>query len=90
MMSADKIITIKICTGTLCHVMGGSNLPELAIYLPDSIRSSVEIKGMVCGQFCKDSTKKPPFVTIDDVLMEQASIEKIINHIEKALCNDTK
>ena len=89
-MSADKKIAIKICTGTLCHVMGGSELPELAFYLPDNMKARVDIKGMVCGQFCKNSRMKPPFVTIDDILIEQASIEKIINYIEKALCNDTK
>lgn len=89
-MSTNNKIVIKICTGTLCHVMGGSELPELAFYLPDHMKASVVIKGMICEGFCKDSTKKPPFVNIDGVLMEQASIEKIIGYIEKALCNDTK
>ncbi|MGE0078049.1 MAG: NAD(P)H-dependent oxidoreductase subunit E [Bacteroidales bacterium] len=89
-MSTNSKIAIKICTGTLCHVMGGSELPELAHHLPEHIKSKVEIKGMVCGQYCKDSSKKPPFVTVNDELIEQASIEKIINYIEKALSNDTK
>jgi len=89
-MSSDKKIVVKICTGTLCHVMGGSELPELAYHLPENMKSKVEVKGMVCGQFCRDTSKKPPFVTINDVLMEQASIEKIISYLEKAFCNDTK
>jgi len=89
-MSSDKKIVVKICTGTLCHVMGGSELPELYSRLPNNLKALVEVKGMVCGQFCKDNSKKPPFVTINGFLMEQASIEKIINHIEKVLCNDSK
>lgn len=87
-MGTNTKIVVRICTGTLCHVMGGAELPELPFYLPDYMKSKVEIKGMVCGEYCKDSSKKPPFVTINDVLIEQASIEKIINYIEKHLADD--
>jgi len=89
-MSAEKKVVVKICTGTLCHVMGGSELPELAGHLPESIKPKVEIKGMTCGGFCKDGNRKPPFVTINDVLMEQASIEKIVSNLEKAISDDAE
>lgn len=89
-MNTDNKIVVKICTGTLCHVMGGSELPELACHLPQNMKSKVEIKGMACGGFCKYGNRKPPFVLIGDVLMEQASIEKIVRNLEKTLSDDTE
>ncbi len=83
MKENSKKIQISICTGTLCHVMGGSNLPGLKSMLPEHIAEKVEIRGSICMDACKDKSKKPPFVKIDDVLMEAATVEKIIAILEE-------
>lgn len=79
---------IKICTGTLCHVMGGAELLSINECLTNELKEKVELKGMVCSNYCKDTDLKPPFVTINDILISEASIEKMIGFIEKSEHND--
>lgn len=88
-MCKEQKYIIQICTGTLCHVMGGAELPALVDYLPDNLKLKVKMKGMVCANYCKDQTKKPPFVLINNELMHEADIEKIINYLQKCESNDT-
>ena len=37
-------LTVRICTGTLCYIMGGSELQLLGDYLPESLTDRVEIR----------------------------------------------
>ena len=83
-MSNEKMYNVKICTGTLCHVMGGAELPALIDFLPNSLQSKVKVTGMVCANYCKNPENKPPFVLINNELIQEASIEKIIKHIQKS------
>jgi len=85
-----KKIQITICTGTLCHVLGGAELPSLGQHLPDNIKEKVEIKGSPCVNHCKNTEMKPPFVEINGEVIEQASINKILEHLEKLLANDAE
>lgn len=88
-MCKEQKYKIQICTGTLCHVMGGAELPSLADYLPRNLKSKVHMQGMVCANYCKESGMKPPFVLINGELMQEAGIEKIINYLQKCEGNDT-
>lgn len=88
-MNKNRIYNVQICTGTLCHLMGGANLPALIDYLPNELKSKVVLKGMVCTNYCKDTSKKPPFVLINGELMQEASIEKIIEFLLNCEKNDT-
>jgi len=88
-MSKEKKYTIQICTGTLCHVMGGAELPGLGEYLPESLKPKVHIKGMVCAKYCKETSMKPPFVLINGDLIKEASREKIISYLQNCEKNDT-
>ena len=75
---------VSICTGTACYVLGGADLLLLGDYLTEKIRSNVEITGSPCLGFCQaDSSLKPPMVLIDDCVMGEASIQKIIEELEK-------
>jgi NADH:ubiquinone oxidoreductase subunit E len=87
-MKEQKKYHVKICTGTLCHVMGGADLPDLESYLPENLKGKVKITGMMCAQFCKDENKTPPFVLLNDELIQGATIPKIIESIERIHCND--
>jgi len=88
-MTEEKIYKVQICTGTLCHVMGGAELPALEEYLPKSLKSKVKVKGMVCANYCTETKLKPPFVLINGELMSEASIEKIVHYIQNCEENDT-
>lgn len=87
-MLPQKKYHVKICTGTLCHVMGGADLPELEHFLPEKLKNIVKVSGMMCSRFCKDESRTPPFVLINDVLLEGATIQKIIQFIENDTNND--
>ncbi len=84
MKKEHKEISIKVCTGTLCHVMGGSNLPALKELLPKEMAARIALKGSICLGACKDQNKQPPFVLVNDVLIEEATIEKIKEFILKS------
>jgi len=81
-MTEEIKYKVKICTGTLCHVMGGAELPALEDHLPENLKSKVIVKGMVCENYCNETDLKPPFVLINEELMQEASIEKIIQFIQ--------
>jgi NADH:ubiquinone oxidoreductase subunit E len=82
------MIIIKICRGTVCHVMGGSELPLLAEVLPAELKNQVSIEGTTCIGSCnKDQLIKPPFVEVNGKIIDQASIAKVIEVIKQELKN---
>ena len=89
-MNSNHIYQVRICTGTLCHVMGGAVLPELELYLPNQLKQKVQIKGMTCADYCKHEDRKPPYVMVDDHLIESASMEKVIAYIKNCEDHDSK
>lgn len=81
----EKVI-VKICTGTLCYVMGGSELQLLGEYVPEEIQDKVEIKGATCLDFCNAvGSAKAPFVTVNDKVVSNATIAKVLNVIQEEL-----
>lgn len=86
-----KKITIEICYGTLCFVIGGEMFETLQERLPAEIKPWVTVKGMVCPGFChqQDIYGKPPFVKIDNQLVSEANPQKIIENIIKRVNDGT-
>lgn len=79
-------ITVKICTGTLCYVMGGSELQLLGECLPEHLQDKVEIKGATCLDYCnQEGHGKAPFVLVGERLVTAATISRIIEEIENQL-----
>lgn len=82
----DAKLKIKICTGTLCYVMGGAELQMLGEYLPSDIAARVDIKGSPCLNHCHDeSCGKAPFVEVGDTTVSSATIIKVIEEIKAQL-----
>ncbi len=82
---AEKV-NVKICAGTMCYMMGGSQLQLLPEMLPDELADRVEIDGSVCLGYCSDKANgNAPFVEINGKCMSDANIRKIINEIKLAL-----
>jgi NADH:ubiquinone oxidoreductase subunit E len=84
---ASKVL-VKICAGTMCYMMGGSQLQLLPEMLPEELADNVDIDGSVCLGYCSDKTKgNPPFVEINGRCMSEANIRKIILEIKKELAD---
>ena len=83
----DKKISVKICLGTTCFIMGSSNLQELIDILPTKYPDKVEVQGAPCLGLCpsRNGISKGPFVKIDDEVIQEATAEKIIKAIDEKL-----
>ncbi|MEA3504113.1 MAG: hypothetical protein U9R32_02840 [Bacteroidota bacterium] len=81
-----QTITVKIGVGTYSSVMGGAELIELADHLPEEIKDFVKVEGAVCIKGCEDeSGKTPPFASVNEKIIEQATIGNIIATIREEL-----
>lgn len=79
-----ETIHVTICTGTTCFVMGGSDLLMLEDHLPAYLKDLVKIKGSTCMNYCKENlTQKAPFVEINGVVMEQATVPGVIQKLQE-------
>ncbi len=79
-------ITLTICTGTTCYVLGGAQLLVIEDSLPIDVREKVVVEGAMCLEHCKDSSKgNAPFVLIDGDVMSEATVAKIIEALRARL-----
>lgn len=79
-------ISVKICTGTLCYIMGGAELQLLDEYMPEELAGRVDIKGAPCLDCCnKQDSQRAPFVQVGDTIVSEASISKVIEAIRAEL-----
>ena len=82
----SQSVSVKICTGTACYVMGGANLLMLEECLPEHLKDRVEIEGTSCMGYCSLGEKgKAPFVMVNDQLISEATLEKITQKIKTML-----
>ncbi|MBT3201034.1 MAG: (2Fe-2S) ferredoxin domain-containing protein [Phycisphaerales bacterium] len=82
-------ITVKICTGTTCYVMGASQLLSLPQLLPEGLASRVLVEGANCLDFCKNGQHgKAPFVQVNNTVIPEATIEKVKEAIRQAAETD--
>lgn len=84
-----KKISVKICLGTTCFVMGASNLQELMDSIPAKYADKVEVAGVPCLGLCSSDweSSKAPYVKIDDDVISEATVEKVIKAIDEKLLN---
>lgn len=79
-------ISVEICLGTTCFVMGASKLQDLESSLPPQFKSRVEVKAATCLDLCNDQTyMKAPFVKIDGEVISEATVEKVLKAIESKI-----
>jgi len=80
------MITVKICRGTVCHVMGGSDLPLLPEVMPNELKGRVTFEGTTCLKHCQnDNGLKPPFVDVNGTIISEATIAKVIKSIQSII-----
>lgn len=82
-----KKIEVKVCLGTTCFVMGSSYLQELIDIVPKKYGDKVEVTGSNCLGLCSINWEysKAPYVKVDDEVVQEATVEKVLNAIERKL-----
>ncbi|NCD33031.1 MAG: hypothetical protein EOL87_06365 [Spartobacteria bacterium] len=81
-------IVVKICTGTTCHVMGGGHLFDLEDHIPKEIQDHIQIEASRCLGYCtQKGSGRAPFVMIDDVVMTDATIDRIVAELKRRINN---
>ena len=80
-------ISVKVCLGTTCFVMGGANLQELVEIIPRKYGDKVDVTGSSCLGMCSIqwNYSKAPYVKVDDDVIEEATVEKVLELIDKKL-----
>lgn len=77
----DKI-KVEICLGTTCHLMGAASLQTLQDDLPLLLRNKVDVTGKRCLGLCSSNHTKAPYVLVNNEVLDEASLPKIIDKIE--------
>ncbi len=78
----DKI-TVEICMGTTCFVMGGSGLEEFVELLNDDEKKNVEVKPSTCIGLCKDREYgKAPYALVNGEVVAEATISSIATKVK--------
>ena len=75
--------------GTTCFVMGAAHLQELVEILPEKYPDMVEVSGVTCLELCSEASEytNAPYVMVNDEVIADATIEKVLKHIERLLEN---
>lgn len=81
-----KPVLVKICAGTHCYLMGGSELQLFSEYLPDNVKNKIRVVGSACLGFCDTPDGcKPPFVMVNDQILNQATVQCLLDLVKKEL-----
>lgn len=82
-----KKVSVKVCLGTTCFVMGSANLQELIEIVPSKYGNKVDVSGVPCLGLCSVDWEfsKAPYVKVDNEIIKEATVEKVLNEIDKQL-----
>lgn len=80
-------ISVKICLGATCFVMGAEILQELCRLVPEKYGDRVELAGTPCMGYCAAdwNVSKAPYAKVDNDVIKDATVEKIIAVIDEKL-----
>ena len=75
------MLTIEICMGTSCHLMGTQDLLAVLDGLPSDQRRQIEIKGVTCFKNCS----KGPNIRVNGELINNATPERLLAILQDCL-----
>lgn len=81
----EEKITIAICAGTTCYMMGGAELLTLEESIPADLQPRIRIIGANCLGLCKETGRRPPFIRIGTKILEHATAESVIRELRTML-----
>lgn len=80
---AEKI-TVKVCTGTTCYVMGSSDMLLLEENLSPSLRDMVCVEGSSCLGLCHGGKSgNAPYVSVNGEILEGACLLSVLERIRE-------
>ena len=85
-------IQVEIGLGTTCFVMGSSHLQDLIEIIPRRYNDKVEVSGKPCLGLCSQDCEysQAPYVKVDEEVVSQATVEKVLKVIEGKIRNNEK
>jgi len=80
-------ISVKVCLGTTCFVMGSANLQELIELVPQKYGDKVDVSGVPCLGLCSVDWEfsKAPYVKVDNDVIKEATVDKVLAAIDAKL-----
>jgi NADH:ubiquinone oxidoreductase subunit E len=77
-------ISLKICTGTMCYVMGGAELRAMLELLPDDIMKRISVSYSPCMGLCSD-VGEPPYIQVNGKTISGVSKSNLMQILKEAL-----
>ena len=79
-------ITVELCMGTTCFVMGGSGLEEFVTLLTPQEQELVMVQPSTCIGLCKDRAYgRAPYARVNGEVVAEATISGIAAVVRKHL-----
>ena len=75
------MVTVEICMGTSCHLLGSQDLLDAIEALPSEQRQLIEVKGITCFKSCG----KGPNVKINGVLRNGVTPDILLEALQNNL-----
>jgi NADH:ubiquinone oxidoreductase subunit E len=75
------MMTVEICLGTACHLMGTQDLMDVLDALPPDMRQRIEIKGITCLNSCG----KGPNIRINGSLLTDVTPDALLEALQDSL-----
>lgn len=82
------MVSVKICSGTACYIMGGAELLAVANELDPEELDHVAIEASSCLGVCNDYGPKTPFVRVNDKVLAHATLETLLEKIRQAIAKE--
>ncbi|MBQ7126143.1 NAD(P)H-dependent oxidoreductase subunit E [bacterium] len=85
-----KKVEVKVCIGTTCFIMGASNLQGLTEIVSRKYNDNVNLTTSSCLGICSTNWEysKAPYVKVNDEIVQEATVEKVVNEIERQLAKN--
>ena len=72
-----KKLSLEICCGTTCFMLGADKLLNIENEMPSELRSRADIRAMPCLGLCNDTKLAgAPYVKLNGEIIEKATPEK--------------
>ncbi|MDR1946725.1 MAG: NAD(P)H-dependent oxidoreductase subunit E [Desulfovibrio sp.] len=75
---------LVVCMGTSCYTMGAAaHIDKLVDTVHQKYGERVNITANICLGQCLLENSRPPYVKLDDDIIPDATIERIVENIDK-------
>ena len=84
------MITLQICQGTTCYILGAAKLTAMALDLPPDLKPHVKVTGCRCLGLCHNGEYgDAPYIKIDDKPMSGADPDMMLVALRERLAEIT-